>query len=118
MRPSGGLLHSLGDPQAVPEAADGLDPVAGPAELRPEAAHVHVHRSGADPVGDLRLHVPRLLEELPAALGPTPPLYEREQEPELGGSERYLLAVERRLVGGHVEPERARPEDPPAADRA
>ena len=80
---------------AVAHTPHGLDEtrVAGVLlELRAQTPHVHVHGPGLNAIGNARLHAPRLLQQLLAALRATVAFDQRTQQAELGGGQLQLLA--------------------------
>src|SRR5262245_16076036 len=77
-----GGLHAVG-PESVPHAADGLDPVPDPTELRAQPLDVRVHRPAFHVLGI----APHLAEELVAAVGPAGAPRHAMQELVLGGGE-------------------------------
>ena len=78
---------------------------------------MHVHRAGLQAIRDLGPDVPRLLEQLPTALGPAFALEQRHEQPELGRGQRYLVSVQSHLMRREIHAQRTRPEDAAAGRR-
>ena len=91
--------------EAIPEAADCLDPLANVAELGAQSTDMHVHRARLASVGDSRFRVPRPLEELLTALSPPPSLHQGLKQAKLGRRQVELLSLERGVARVRVEPQ-------------
>ena len=84
--------------EAVAEPADGLDQRAGAAELRPQSAHVHIHRSRFD----IGRGIPDGLEQGRAALRPATTLDQADEQLELLGRKLDLDPFDRDPVRADI----------------